>query len=127
MSSYKRLLKISGIEDEYADDYKDKVGRVTPYHILFKNFGDEIASLEGVAALDFIKEKILDFNEQYKEDENYYLVDESEIQRFELEFEREEVDSGMDALFLVKDFLLETEGLDKVSKIKSRLVKKSKK
>lgn len=116
-----RLRKLANVIDEYDQDYADKYGKVTPYHILFKDYGDDIASLDVEAAIQFCIDKIDELNTQYADDPDYRVVGEEEKDDLLLNFRNEDNDSGMDVLFIIKDHLLETEGLEVNS---SRLRKK---
>lgn len=107
-----RLKKLASAIDEYGQDYANKDEKVTPYHILFKNHGNEIASLDKEEAVQFCLDIISRLNSQYDGDVNYYEVSDEERGRLLQALEDEEVDSGMDVLFVIKDFLLQTEGLE---------------
>lgn len=107
-----RLKKLANVLEQYNDEYTNKHNQVTPYHILFKDHGNEIAALEYDAAEEYCFNTIEELNMQYQYDENFYKVTEEEKQQLRNTFEINEVDSGMDVLFIIKDFLLQTEGLE---------------
>lgn len=107
-----RLKKLANVLEQYNDEYTNKNNQVTPYHILFKDHGNEIAALESDAAKNYCISTIDELNMQYELDDNFYKVTEEEKQQLQQTFETNEVDSGMDVLFIIKDFLLQTEGLE---------------
>lgn len=107
-----RLKKLAGVLEEYDSEYTNKYNQVTPYHILFKDHGNEIASLNVDGAIEHCFSTIEDLNEQYQEDEDFYTLSDEEKQKLRESLEDGEIDSGMDVLFVVKDFLLESEGLE---------------
>lgn len=126
----RRMKKIANILENYDIGYTNRFGQVTPYHILFKDHGNEIASLNKEAAIEHCLDIINELTEQYGDDPDFYVISEEERQKFIEAMQDEEVDSGMDVLFVVKDFLLKSEGLEteaKTSRLKlEKLSKKSK-
>jgi hypothetical protein len=119
-----RLKRFAEDSEEFDEEYYNKFDQVTPYHVLFKDHGNEIASFDKDGAIEYTINKIREFNEQYREDESFYKVDDDEIDKFRLAVEQNEDDSGMDVLFTIKDFLLESQGLEeRLGKMNSRLKK----
>ncbi|AEO93837.1 gp592 [Bacillus phage G] len=99
-----RLRKLANLSEELGEEYSTASGKVTPYHILFKDNGDEIASMDVEAAIQFCSTKIDDLNEQYKSDPSYYMIIDQEKEEF-LQSLRD-CQNGMDVVFTIKDYLL---------------------
>lgn len=116
-----RLRKQATIADEYGQEYSNQYGKVTPYHILFKDHGNEIAALSDEGAKQYCLDTIESLNEQYAHDDAFYKVIDQEKEDFIQSLNDDSIDSGMDILFIVKDYLLRTEGLETEA---SRLKKK---
>lgn len=122
MSKFK---KTANILEKYDSDYTNRFEQVTPYHILFKDHGNELSSLTKDGAIEHCYDLIRDLNEDYSEDQNYYKIDKEELEELKEALEDEKVDSGIDVLFVIKDFLLKSEGMEKMQSRVKRLVKKN--
>lgn len=115
----RRMKKVAGVLDTYNGDYVNQEGKVTPYHILFKDFGDQIGSMEKDEAVQFVVDKINELQVTYGGDPDYSELSDSDISYF--------VDTcngvrdGMGVLFKVKDFLLASENGDIVASINTIL------
>lgn len=107
-----RLKKLANALEEFDSEYTNKIGQITPYHILFKDHGNEIASLSVDGAIEHCFSTIEELNEQYQDDDSFYKLSDEEKEKLRQSFENRETDSGMDVLFIIKDFLLESEGLE---------------
>lgn len=127
LAKIRKMKKLSSVLENYDAEYTNRFGQVTPYHILFKDHGNEIASLTKEAAIQHCLDIIDELTEQYRNDPDFYIIPEEERQKFIEAMQDEEVDSGIDVLFVVKDFLLKSEGLETKAKIsRLKLNKKSK-
>jgi len=107
-----RLKKLANTLDRYDEEYMNKNNQITPYHILFKDHGDEIASLDIDSAIRYCFETIESLNEQFGESNDFYKITDDKVEELKQYFNSSEASNGMDVLFAIKDFLLESEGLE---------------
>lgn len=111
----RRMKKVAGVLDAYNDDYTNQDGKVTPYHILFKDFGDQIGSMEKDEAIQFSRDKINELQQTYSGDQDYIGLSDNEVDYF-VDMCNETRD-GMGVLFKIKDFLLASESGDIVASV----------
>lgn len=109
-----KLRKLANFAEDMGPGYENSYGQVTPYHILFKDFGNNIAELPKDQSVQFCINKIKELNEKHGDDPEYTKMTDEEIVNLKDELLSESNDSGMDVLFAIKDKLLETEGVDNV-------------
>jgi hypothetical protein len=103
-------------EVEYGEAYKGINGQITPWHILFKDLGNDIASLDDNGAVDYVVNFLYKFNEEHGRDKMYLEVDQPHIEHLKHELDNDpDINSGMDVLYAIKEKLLESEGLKKKS------------
>ncbi|MNR19346.1 hypothetical protein D3C85_1361330 [compost metagenome] len=93
---------------DYPDGYTNQWGKVTPYHILFKDYGTDISSMTGPQALELCLNTMDDLEEKYRGDHDYMNPSGDAISKFKKECTKAK--TGMDVMFTLKDFLLATEG-----------------
>lgn len=105
-----KLRKIANFADTKGPGYENSYGQVTPYHILFKDFGNEIASLPKDQAVDFVVNKLRSLNDKYGSDPQYAKLTEEGIKDLKAELLGNQYNNGMDILFAIKDKLLDSEG-----------------
>lgn len=115
----RRMKKVAGVLDTYSGDYVNQNGKVTPYHILFKDFGDQIGSMEKDEAVQFAVDKINELQATYGGDPDYEGLSDNEVSYFVDTCN--EVRDGMGVLFKIKDFLLASENGDIVASINTIL------
>ncbi|MDF2534134.1 MAG: hypothetical protein K0R18_291 [Bacillales bacterium] len=107
-----RLVRKSNITENKGPGYENSYGQVTPFHILFKDFGNEIAALPKEHAVEFVINKIRQLNQQNTNDPEYAKIPEENLKDLKDELLSADYDSGMDILFAIKDKLLEAEGAE---------------
>lgn len=109
MSKLRKLAETAA--QKYGPGYENTYGQVTPYHILFKDHGNEIAALPKDHAVQFVISKIKELNKQFQNDPEYARIPDEDLNGLK-ETLLQNNDSGMDVLFNIKDMLLESEGAE---------------
>ncbi|MNJ90630.1 hypothetical protein D3C87_82640 [compost metagenome] len=107
-----KLRKLANFAEDMGPGYENSYGQVTPYHILFKDFGNNIAELPKDQSVQFCISKIKELNEKHGDDPQYMEMSDEELNNLKETLLSGDNDSGMDVLFAIKDKLLETEGVD---------------
>lgn len=110
----------SGVLADYGDDYTNQWGKVTPYHILFKDLGDEISRQTKDQAVDTCLRTISELSEKYNGDPDYTNPSPEAQAKFRNAINKG-TRNGMDVLFKVKDFLLASEGMAVMSTLEDAL------
>lgn len=103
----KRMKKIADVTQLYGEDYTNQHGKITPYHILFKDFGDEIGSMKKDEAVQFVTDKINELQSNYNGDPNYIELIDEDVNTFLADCQQTR--DGMGVLFVIKDYLIKTE------------------
>lgn len=100
----------AGVLSEYGEDYTNQWGKVTPYHVLFKDYGEEISTLTKDQAIDTCLRVIQELGDKFNGDPDYTNPSPEALAKFKNAISKG-TRSGMDVLFKIKDFLLASEGL----------------
>ncbi|MNV23425.1 hypothetical protein D3C71_1144370 [compost metagenome] len=98
---------------DYPEGYANQWGKVTPYHILFKDYGAQLSSMNGPQALELCSNTFDDLAEKYRGDSNYMNPSHDAINKFKKSCVK--ANTGMDVMFKLKDFLLASEGQSTVA------------
>lgn len=113
------LTTTASVLDTYGEDYANQYGKVTPYHILFKDFGDQIGSMRKEEALQLVTDKVNEFQSTFGGDPDYSNLSDDAVNKF-LNACGQARD-GMGILFKIKDFLLASEDMAVVSSLETIL------
>jgi hypothetical protein len=106
----------NSILDVYSGDkYLNQWGKVTPYHIIFNDYADEIANLNKQQAIETCISLIDELNAKYSGDPDYTNPSPQAVEKFKNAIRQSR--DGMGVLFKVKDFLLASEGMSVTSSL----------
>jgi len=87
----------------YGDDYKDYSGRITPYHIFFNDFSDDIIDMDLQEAISFCIEKLVEIDEKYRDFPQYNRLTKESFEDFRKEIE--ESSDSLEIIYLIKEMM----------------------
>jgi hypothetical protein len=108
--------------NKYGKEYRNRDGKITPYHILFNDYADKILSMEKEEALSYCIKKLEKINEQNLQNKEFLKIDSQDVDDFKNKIENST--DSLDLIFNVKDIIKNDGKIQRISnKIKKRLKK----